>query len=79
MTQTGLIDRCITAMVLDDSNVKETPAIRGTLPKDIDGEDCNEGFNYASVLGMPLGLQGHSRPEITFAINQCARYVFNPK
>ena len=69
MTQTGLTDRCITAVGLDDANTKETPTIRGALPKDLDGDDCNEGFNYASVLGMLLYLHGHSRPDISFAVN----------
>ena len=61
MTQTGLIDRIITAMGLDDANIKDTPAVKATLPKDLEGEECNEGFNYASVLGMLLYLQGHIR------------------
>ena len=79
MTQTGLIDRIITAMGLDDANCKETPATCSTLPKDKDGEECNEDFNYASVLGMLLYLQGHTRPDISFAVNQCARYAFGPR
>ena len=45
MTQTGLIDRSITMLGLDDCNAKDTPATHGTLPKDADGEECNEGFN----------------------------------
>ena len=28
---------------------------------------------------MLLYLQGHSRPDISFAVNQCARYAFNPR
>ena len=79
MTQTGLIDRIISAMGLDDANTKETPAVSATLPKDTDGEECNTEFNYASVLGMLLYLQGHSRPDISFAVNQCARYAFGPR
>ena len=79
MTQTGLIDRIITAMGLDDTNGKDTPAICATLPKDKDGKECNADFNYASVLGMLLYLQGHTRPDISFAVNQCARYTFSPR
>ena len=79
MTQTGLIKRIINAMGLDNSNPKGTPTIEGTLPKDLNGEPCNENFNYASVVGMLMYLQGHSRPDIAFAVNQCARYTFAPK
>lgn len=28
---------------------------------------------------MMLYLQGHTRPDISFAVNQCARYAFRPK
>ena len=79
MRQTGLIDRIIDAMGLNDANIKSTPAKQGTLPKDIDGGDCNEGFNYASIVGMLLYLEGHTRPDISFAVSQCARYTFNPR
>eukprot|EP00956_Cyclotella_meneghiniana_P038962 scaffold163319_cov36-Cyclotella_meneghiniana.AAC.1 len=27
---------------------------------------------------MLLYLSGHSRPDIAFAVHQCARYMFNP-
>ena len=66
-------------MGLENANPKETPAKHGTLPKDAQGEDCNEDFNYASVVGMLLYLEGHSRPDISFAVNQCSRYTFAPK
>ena len=79
MTQTGLIDRIITALGLDGANTKETPATHGTLPKDGTGEACNETFNYASVVGMLLYLSGHTRPDIAFAVSQCARYSCCPR
>lgn len=79
MTQTGLIDRIISALGLDEANNKETPAKLGTLPKDENGSQCNAGFNYASVVGMLLYLEGHTRPDISFAVNQCSRYTFSPR
>ena len=66
-------------MGLEESNSKDTPAIHDKLPKDADEDAYNEGFNYSSVLGMLLYLQGHTRPDISFTVNQCARYVFHPK
>ena len=75
----GLIEKIVTAFGLLDSNPKNPPVAIGTLPKDEDEKDCDGEFNYASVLGMLLYLQGHSRPDISFAVNQCARYAFRPK
>jgi len=31
------------------------------------------------VIGMLLYLTGHSRPDLAFAVHQCARYTFDPK
>jgi hypothetical protein len=78
LTQTGLIDRIITAMGLDSANVSQTPAEYGALPKDLDGTDCQEDWNYRSVLGMILYLC-NTRPDVMFATSQCARYTANPR
>ena len=78
LTQTGLIDKIITAMGLDDASPNKTPAEYGPLPKDQDVKCCNANFNYASIVGMMLYLQGHSRPKISFDVSQCAHYTFNP-
>ena len=79
LTQTGLIERIICAMGLEDANTKRTPAVVGALPKDADGAECNETFSYASVVGMLMYLTGHARPDIGFAVHQCARYTHHPK
>ena len=78
LTQTGLIARIISALNLEDRHGKETPAEFGALPKDIGGETRNGTYNYASVIGMLLYLSGHSRPDITFAVSQCARFTHSP-
>ena len=77
LTQEGLIDRIITAMNLDDANPKYAPAPREALGKDPDGIPFSQEFNYASVVGMLLYLL-HSRPELSFAVSQCARYSHSP-
>ena len=69
MTQLGLTKKIVEALGLADCNPKTTPAANGTLPKDEFGEECDGTFNYASVLGMILYLQGHTRPNISFAVN----------
>jgi len=61
------------------SNSMRTPAPEKPLPKDPDGEPHDLGFNYASVVGMAMYLCNNSRPDITFAVHQCARHSFNPK
>ena len=80
LTQKGLIDRVITALGLDkeNSNGVRTPAPDAPLPQDKDGEPHDLGFNYASVVGMAMYLCNNSRPEIAFAVHQCARHSFNP-
>ena len=80
LTQGGLTDRIISALGLDAdyTTPKDTPAECAALPKDADSPPANPPFNYASVVGMLLYLSGHSRPDIAFAVNQCARYTFRP-
>ena len=36
-------------------------------------------FGYSSIAGMLLYLSGHTHPDITFAVNCCACYMFCPK
>ena len=79
MTQTGLIDRVIKALGCDTLPIKRTPADYEPLGSDKDGESPQESFNYASVIGMLQYLQGHTRPDITFAVSQCARYIHNTR
>ena len=76
LTQLVLIDRIIDAMGLTNATKVEAPAEYGAPPKGHDGESCNSQFNYSSIVGMLLYLQNHSRPELTFAVSQCARYTY---
>jgi hypothetical protein len=39
----------------------------------------NVTFNYSSVVGMQQYLENHTRPDITFAVSQLARFVHFPK
>jgi hypothetical protein len=56
----------------------DTPAELAALGRDVNGKDASSSINYASVVGMLLYL-GHSRPDISFATHQCARYTHSPK
>jgi hypothetical protein len=81
MKQCGLIDRVLEALGLDtgQEHGKWTPTELKPLVRDEDGEAATESFNYASVVGMLLYLSGHSRPDIAYAVNCAARYMFAPK
>lgn len=81
MKQTGLIDRILEALGLDVGTVhgKATPAERAPLVKDVDGPAASQIFSYSSVVGMLLYLAGHSRPDIAYAVNCAARYMFSPR
>jgi hypothetical protein len=79
LKQSGLAQRIVEALHLDD----DTPSVKtpadAFLPLDLDGERAHEIYNYASVAGMLQYLQGHSRPDISFAVSQVSRYTFGPK
>jgi hypothetical protein len=80
MKQTGLIKRIIEALGLDDgAKEKFTPSESKPLVKDVNGDLASGAFSYSSVVGMLLYLSGHTCPDITFAVNCCARYMFCPK
>ena len=79
LSQSGLITRIIEATYLKGASTRSTPANPTPLHADKDGEPTAELFNYASVIGMLTYLAGHSRPDIAFAVHQCARFTFNPR
>jgi len=79
LTQSGLSERIVNALGLDKySTCCHTPTDATPLPKDTDGEPASGTINYASVVGMLLYLSGHTRPDLSFAVHQCARYTFAP-
>jgi hypothetical protein len=79
LRQSGLAQRIVEALHLDDdTSPTKTPA-DAFLPQDVDGERAHELYNYASVAGMLQYLQGHSRPDISFAVSQISRYTFGPR
>jgi hypothetical protein len=79
LTQSGLAKRIVEALDVGHLPRKFTPADSKPLTKDIDGDPPDGRYNYASVIGMLQYLQGHSRPDITYAVSQCARFVHSPR
>ncbi len=70
----------IKALGLDNGLNKEkyTPSEFKPLVKNLNGEAASGAFSYSSVVGMLLYLSGHTCPDITFAVNCCAQYMFCP-
>ena len=66
-------------MSMESSNHNFTPAAKEPLYKDLNSELCCEEWNYWSIVGMLLYLSGSSRPDIAYAVHQCARFSHNPK
>ena len=79
LLQEGLIKRILKVTGLEDSTGKTTPAEAKPLMKDKNGQPCAETWSYPSVIGMLMYLATNSRPDIAFAVNQCARFTHNPK
>ena len=79
LTQKGLIQRIIEALNIGHKPTTKTPTKLGVLGSDVDGEPAAATFSYPSVVGMLGYLQANSRPDITFAVSQCARFTHNPK
>jgi hypothetical protein len=81
LTQKGLTERIINALSIDHLPSVRTPAVPGvTLPShELDGDPPTQVYSYPSVIGMLQYLAAHSRPDISFAVAQCARYTHSPK
>jgi Reverse transcriptase (RNA-dependent DNA polymerase) len=64
----------------EDSKKKLTPATANTVLHDYkESEDHVETWNYRSVIGKLNYLEKSSRPDISFAVHQCARFCQSPK
>jgi len=81
LIQTGSIDRCLEAVELghDNTNPRLEPAEKDPLGKDENGRPRRERWSYPSVIGMLLTLSSNSRPDISFAVSQCARFNHCPR
>ena len=78
LLQTGLTDKILKAVKMENANSCETPAKEDFLVKDLDGDPFDEEWEYASVLGMLMHLT-HTRPDTQFAVHQCAKFAHNPR
>ena len=74
LKQPGLTQRVLEAAGMLDCNVKHTPASPTPLGTNADGEPFHEEWEYASVVGMLMYLCSNTRPDIQYAVHQCARF-----
>ena len=81
MTQPHLINQIIANLGLDNnSNAKTTPAQSTViLKRGINDPPGKEAFNYKSIVGKLNYLEKGSRPDIAYAVHQCARFMEKPK
>jgi hypothetical protein len=83
LSQTFLIERIIQAINFDPATTKgargNTPATYPLLNKDENGPTRKATWKYRGVIGMLGYLQATSRPDISMATHQCARFNNDPK
>jgi hypothetical protein len=81
MTQPFLIQRVLDAANIDMrmTNSRPTPAVLPLLSRDEEGPERKHEWKYRTLTGMLGYLQGTTRPDISMATHQCARFNGNPK
>ena len=80
MTQPALIKSIIDALGLqNDSKQHKIPAVNPPLQKHSHSEPFNETWNYRSLIGMLTYLARNTRPDIEYAVHQCARFQSDPR
>jgi hypothetical protein len=72
--------------ILDDIGMKSNTKTKDKaapsstiLRRDLDGEPFREKWDYRSIIGMLNFLEKSTRPEIAYAVHQCARFASNPR
>ena len=80
-TQPHLIDNILNDLGLKHvKDGKETPAASSqVLMRNNDRVDHDKSFHYRSVIGKLNYLEKATRPDISFATHQCARFAAAPK
>ena len=76
--QTGLIRKVLEATGMEHCNGLPTPRkVEAPLGKDMNGSEAKRYCpnSYAYVIGMMMYLASNTRPDISFAVNQCARFT----
>ncbi len=79
LTQPALIQQILQDVgIRGESKGKDTP-VDSILYADTDGMERVDIWNFCSVIGKLNYLANNTRPDISMAVHQCARYSSNPK
>jgi hypothetical protein len=81
LTQPHLIQQILDDMGMKmNTKTKDKAAPSSTiLRRDLDGEPFDEKWDYRSIIGKLNFLEKSTRPEIAYAVHQCARFASNPR
>ena len=82
LTQPQLIKSILNDLRLSNDNVskKDTPATTTTvLRRHTNSENFDRHFDYRSIIGKMNYLEKSTRPDISCAVHQCARFTADPK
>ena len=81
LKQPHLVDQILEDLKMT-SNVKEKPTPAPSskiLTHQEDSEPFDKSFHYRSVIGKLNYLEKSTRPDISYATHQCARFTENPR
>jgi len=81
LSQPHLIQQILNDLGFNERTVsKSTPApSTQKIGRDLHGSPMSEGWNYRSVIGKLNFVEKSTRPEIAYAVHQCARFSSDPK
>ena len=82
LTQKRLIKSILDDLGLTGDNVKCQPSPMSSsklLSRHPNSPSFDNNFNYRRVIGKLLFLEKSSRPDLTYAVHQCARFSHDPK
>ena len=80
LSQPHLITRFLDLINIEENeHFKDYPAIKSLLYKDTDGPSRKCDWNYRTAVGMLTYLTGSTRPDISMAVHQCARFCNFPR
>jgi hypothetical protein len=77
LQQEGLIREILNDLGLTTSHPKPTPAIH-VLHPDHNGHQREKSWNYRSIIGKLNFLAQMTRPDISMAVHNCARFSHKP-